>query len=514
MTPTYTIVVVCHNRLELTQRCLNSVGRASARFGDSPIDAEIIVTDNASTDGTRQWLKDVQNEFTPPLRLVANPTNQGFLAPCNHALTLARGEFLVLLNNDMVVCPGWLEGLRAPFLADPRMAITGIRDTCTTISPQLVGTKGTRLDYIEGSCLMIPTALARKHGLFSTYLKFAYWEDADLSLRLREQGYHIATVSLPMNHNKRGNTTAIVPEARQHLAANTEVMKQRWGFYFKRHTFDRRILVRRLGAHGDVLLATPALWTLRQRYPEAAIDVVTKCPSMLAGLPWLGLATRKRSWYDEFHDLDLAYEKRPEVHITRAFSDALGVTIPAQWKLHMHASEADLAVAERTCRGAKVALVHPGPTCWPGKCWPAERFKEVVERLKRRGYLTIAVGTSDAPEVGADLCKAGETTPQQLYALAQNASLFVGIDSMPQHVASAANVPSVVLFGPTNPRAIVRPTPRVVAVQADTTLVPCVGEHGRRTRPVTQAPCEGECMRAVTVPMVIKAVERAEALTR
>lgn len=501
--PTYTIHIACHNRRELTERCLASV-RAYSK------DYELIITDNGSTDGTTQWLEPLKASTW--CRVVSNPTNLGFLAPCNHALTLARGEFLVLLNNDMEVCAGWLEALRAPF-ANPKVAITGIKDTCTTIGANLVGTAGNRLDYIEGSCLMVPAALARKHGLFSTYLKFAYWEDTDLSLRLRELGYAIATVPLPMHHKKRGSTTAIVPEAKQHLAANTEAMKQRWGFYFKRHTLDRRILVRRLGAHGDVLLATPALWALRQRYPQAHIEVVTKCPGMLAGLDWLAIAKRKRSWYDEFYDLDLAYEKRPEVHIVRAFADVLGVALPAQWKLHMHATPEEMVGAERTCRGLRVALVHPGPTCWPGKCWPAERFTEVVEGLRGRGYLTIAVGGADAPQVGADLHLAGATTPQQLYALARHAKLFVGIDSMPQHVASAADTPSVVLFGPTNPRAIQRPSPRIRYVQADVRQVPCVGEHGRRVKPVTQAPCGGECMLAITPAQVLRVVEQVERLS-
>jgi ADP-heptose:LPS heptosyltransferase/GT2 family glycosyltransferase len=507
--PRYSICVVCHNRLELTRACLASVRQHSR-------DYELIITDNASTDGTADYLRDlVAKAAGLRITVVANPTNQGFNTPCNHALTLARGEFFVTLNNDMVVCPGWLEGLRGPFDKDPLMGATGIANTCTTISPTLVGSKGKRLDYIEGSCLMTPTALARKVGLFSSYLTFAYWEDADYSLRLREAGYHIATVPLPMNHDKRGNTTAIVPEAREHLKRNTEVMKGRFGFYFKRHTLDRRILVRRLGAHGDVLLATPALRALHERYPLATIDIITKCPNMLAGLPWLRLATQKRSWYDEFHDLDPevgGYEGHPGKHITQAFADSLGVALPRRWQLHMVASEEDQRWAFRVARGARVALVHPGPTCWPGKCWPAERFKDVVRHLKRRGYLTMTVGGPDAPQVGADLHLAGGTTPQQLYALSKQASLFVGIDSMPQHVASAADTPSVVLFGPTNPRAIVRPTPRIAMVQADPAKVPCVGEHGRRTKAVTQAPCGGECMLAITPEMVLKAVERVERL--
>lgn len=166
----------------------------------------------------------------------------------------------------------------------------------------------------------------------------------------------------------------------------------------------------------------------------------------------------------------------------------------------------------RRSRGAKVALIHAGMTTWPGKNWPLDRMEEVVRHLKGLGYFTIAVGATDSPQVGCDDTVAGATSPQALYALARHASLFVGLDSMPQHVMSAANVPSAIMFGPTNPKCIIRPSPRIIAVQGDVNQVPCVGAHGRRTVACTQSPCEGECARAVTVEMMKKAIGRLIAL--
>jgi ADP-heptose:LPS heptosyltransferase len=123
------------------------------------------------------------------------------------------------------------------------------------------------------------------------------------------------------------------------------------------------------------------------------------------------------------------------------------------------------------------------------------------------------VGDANGQPLACDLNLLGGTTPQQLYALCKRTSLFMGIDSMCQHVASAADTPSVVLFGPTNPRAIIRPTPRIAVVQADVRQVPCVGAHGRREKAVTASPCDGSCTRAITTAMVLGAVERVERLT-
>jgi ADP-heptose:LPS heptosyltransferase len=355
---------------------------------------------------------------------------------------------------------------------------------------------------------MIPCAIARKVGLFADYLKFIYWEDTDLSLRVQEQGYEIETVKIDAQHRHRASTTKHM-DLREILAHNKKEFERRWAFYIKRRTFEKRILIRRLGARGDVLLLTPALRALQEKWPQAEIQLQTKCPTMLSGMPGIRMAMESKSYFDYFYDLDLSYEKRPDVHIVQAYADALEVRLPERWEIKMFPSEKDEAWGLRKSRGMKVALIHAGMTTWPGKNWPLDRMEEVVAHLKGQGFFTIAVGDDKSPAINCDDSVAGKTSPQQLYALAKHASLFVGLDSMPQHVASAANVPSAIMFGPTNPKCIIRPTPRIVAVQADVKEIPCVGEHGRRTVACTQAPCAGDCIRGVTVQMALRGINRA-----
>lgn len=500
MAPRFTISVLCMDHLDLTVKCIESVLKFSKDF-------ELIVTDNASSDGTPKYLAEVKNRFPKIVTIIRNQENKGFQDPNKNALRIARGEFLVLLNNDMEVCEGWLDALSEPFGKNRKLAITGLSGTCNHITNDYKASSGT-LEYIEGSCLMIPCAIARRVGLFADYLKFIYWEDTDLSLRVREQGYEIEQVKINAQHRHRASTTRHM-DLREILANNQREFKKRWDFYIRRRTFQKRILIRRLGARGDVLLLTPALRALQEKWPQAEIQVATKCPSMLTGMPGIKMAMDKRSYFDSFYDLDLSYESRPDVHIVQAYADLLEVRLPDRWQIEMFPTEKDEAWGFRKSRGMKVALIHGGMTTWPGKNWPLDRMEEVVSHLKQEGFLTIAVGDDHSPVLNCDDSVAGETTPQQLYALAKHASLFVGLDSMPQHVASAANVPSVVMFGPTNPKRIIRPTPRIVAVQATTADAECVGAHGRRTVAVTQAPCDGACARAVTVQMMIRGINRA-----
>jgi glycosyltransferase involved in cell wall biosynthesis len=86
---------------------------------------ELIVIDNGSTDGTAVYLAGVQDVAAVPVTVVSNATNLGFPAAINQGLQLARGEYLVLLNNDMVVTDAWLDQLTALTTAKTRREANG-----------------------------------------------------------------------------------------------------------------------------------------------------------------------------------------------------------------------------------------------------------------------------------------------------------------------------------------------------------------------------------------------------
>ncbi len=67
--------------------------------------------DNGSTDGTAAYLADVRDTAPVPVTVIANTKNLGFPAAINQGLECARGEYLVLLNNDVIVTDGWVEQL-------------------------------------------------------------------------------------------------------------------------------------------------------------------------------------------------------------------------------------------------------------------------------------------------------------------------------------------------------------------------------------------------------------------
>jgi GT2 family glycosyltransferase/glycosyltransferase involved in cell wall biosynthesis len=116
--PRASIVLVTWNNWNYTQACLESIYHFTA-----PGQFEVIVVDNASTDGTRLRLHGYQCQHDN-LRVVFNDQNRGFAAANNQGLRLATGSILVLLNNDTIVTPGWLRGL-ARWLQDPHIGLVG-----------------------------------------------------------------------------------------------------------------------------------------------------------------------------------------------------------------------------------------------------------------------------------------------------------------------------------------------------------------------------------------------------
>ena len=142
MIPTY-------NGRDLLERCLASIARH--RPADRGSSIEVIVADDASTDGTAEWLARVH----PDVRLVRLERNGGFCAAANAGIAAARGQFIQLLNNDTEVTAGWIEAGLAPF-ADP---------TVGSVAPLvLVRSDPGRVDSAGDSYALVGWPTKRGHG--------------------------------------------------------------------------------------------------------------------------------------------------------------------------------------------------------------------------------------------------------------------------------------------------------------------------------------------------------------
>jgi GT2 family glycosyltransferase len=238
------IVVVTHDNLAFTRLCLRSV---LANSGDG---IELIVVDNGSGDGTPSYLARLA-ERDARVRVLLNGTNTGFAPACNQGLSLAAGDHLVLLNNDTLVPPGWLAGLRH-HLAEPKVGLVGPVtnrigneaeiDVDYATWEEFIGAAARRMGEHAGEWLEIGTpamfclAMRRQTllrlGPLDEGYEIGLLEDDDYAERARRAGYELRCADdVLVHHFGEASFGRLVAggEYRRILEANQQRYAEKWG---------------------------------------------------------------------------------------------------------------------------------------------------------------------------------------------------------------------------------------------------------------------------------------------
>lgn len=503
------IHMIGFNNLVLSKYCIESL------LENTRGNFKIILTNNGSTDGTKEYFDEMASRY-PKITVHHETENTGFQKPNEKAFVVAKelgAKFYVAANNDTVLPEGWLQKLKEPF-DDPLMAIVGPLTGCSRVNAQMQGCDDTKLEYVEFSLAMVRVEIIAKMRptLFAPFLSFIYGEDLEIGLAVQYAGYKIAKAPFRIQH--RGSQTAGAhPEAKEKCAAanarNQQVMLKKYAHWNKVRRFDHPIIVRRTFAAGDVLLTTPIIRALKKKYARCPIYVATDSPGIfegnpnIKGTPWIA----GKSEDAMLIDLDGSYEAHPTQHVLDSYADAAGLErSEVEWRLELFCLP---VLVDGGRRGDRWAAIHVGPTSWPGKNWPIERWNQVAQWLRMSGWKVMLFG--DGPMDARTLVDRdlrGQSGIPELAGLLGTCHLFVGLCSFPAHVAAAVNVPSVVLYGVTKPECFAVHTAPFVAVTAD----PAHPDTGIRNSPgaagKTFIETTDACMRTITVEMVVEGIQR------
>ena len=196
------IIILSYNNLEYTKSCIESIYKYTEK--DS---YEIIVIDNNSIDGSRDWLLEQDK-----IKVIFNNFNVGFVCGCNQGINIAnKDNDILLLNNDTIVTNNWLKNLKICLYSDKfigavgavcnknenRQGVSFSYDDFETMQKYALENnvsssyRWEEKAFLIGYCLLIKREVIDKIGGLDTLYTPGYIEDNDLSIRIIKLGYKL-----------------------------------------------------------------------------------------------------------------------------------------------------------------------------------------------------------------------------------------------------------------------------------------------------------------------------------
>lgn len=241
------LVIPVFNQLEYTRRCLESL------FRNTPEPYELVIIDNHSTDGTDAFLAGLR----PPaacsrFRVIGNGSNLGVAVAWNQGLEAAAGDPVGLLNNDVVLTPGWLSGTLS-FLRDtPQAGIVGPhvtdgelpRDYDDWARHYRAENAASVDEGFHGCCFFVTRPLVSAIGDFDEGYAVGGWEDVDYGHRARLAGFRTLITHRSVVHHFGSRTMSALNGAYGDFGIqNAQRFSQKWGVPLGRFVINRSLFI-------------------------------------------------------------------------------------------------------------------------------------------------------------------------------------------------------------------------------------------------------------------------------
>ncbi|WP_234119713.1 glycosyltransferase [Clostridium hydrogenum] len=234
------IIILTYNKLNYTKQCIESIRNNTAKSS-----YELIIVDNCSNDGTKEWLKSQKDIIT-----IFNDKNLGFPKGCNQGIKISNGESILLLNNDVVVTENWLSNLTTCLYSSHEIgAVSSVSNSCPYY--QTIETDYRSIEEMQsfatnynisdsnkwegrlkliGFCMLIKREVIKKIGLLDEIFSPGNYEDDDYSIRIREAGYKLMLCNDTFIHHYGGTSFKENKGYSKLLKNNEAKFKEKWGF--------------------------------------------------------------------------------------------------------------------------------------------------------------------------------------------------------------------------------------------------------------------------------------------
>ncbi|MDD5079059.1 MAG: glycosyltransferase family 2 protein [Candidatus Omnitrophica bacterium] len=236
--PIVDTIVLTWNGLDLIRSFVESY-RACTLFP-----TRLIIVDNASLDGTAEYLANLLSTQNCEIKVITNQENLGFVDGMNQGIRESHAAFVCLANNDLLFSPGWIDEIISVFernpgigLLNPNSNSLGARrkDNESLESFSLSLKKKYQGVFVElpfciGFCMFIRRDVITKVGGLSSEFAPFYFEDTDYSLKTRKAGYLLGVAKgAYVWHQEHASFNQIKNKGEDVFAKNREIFRKKWG---------------------------------------------------------------------------------------------------------------------------------------------------------------------------------------------------------------------------------------------------------------------------------------------
>ena len=241
--PTVSIIIPVYNHYDHTYNCLKSIGNLKDKAS-----FEVLVIDDCSTDDTEKLIQNISG-----ITYKKQKQNGGFIESCNTGAKLAKGQYLMFLNNDTVVHNNWLDSLIEVFSRNSDAGLVGskliypnnqLQEAGGIIFSDASGWNYGRtddqgkpeynhvreVDYCSGASILIKKSIFEDLGYFDERYKPAYYEDTDLAFSIRNIGKKVyyQPASVVTHFEGISSGTDLTQGMKKYQVVNQEKFKQKW----------------------------------------------------------------------------------------------------------------------------------------------------------------------------------------------------------------------------------------------------------------------------------------------
>jgi len=235
-----TILIPLYNQLQYTKQCLDSLRMTIADK------AQVLIIDNGSTDGTREYLRGLDG-----ITVISNKTNLGCAVAWNQGIRGSDAEWVVILNNDVILSRGWLNGLieyaeeSGADVVSPAIREGKYNYDIGEYAGEFIRRMAhvSRSGEAHGICFLVRRRVFETIGLFDENFRIGQFEDTDFFRRANTAGFRLAITGRSFIHHFGSMTQKSFGQKKKenpYAAENRAYYRRKW-----RLTWWRRFLLRR-----------------------------------------------------------------------------------------------------------------------------------------------------------------------------------------------------------------------------------------------------------------------------